>query len=291
MRRFILFHGLRHPDGMGVLEINGFLPHLATHGHVSASTQNQALSALLFLYRDVLRREFGQLDGVIRARRPVRLPIILTQEEVRALLGRMRGASWIMASLLYGAGLRLMETCRLRVQDLDFERNEILVRDGKGKKDRVTLLPVRSKKHLWAHMAMVKQQHHHDVERRDGAVELPDALRSKYPKAPFQWGWQWVFPATRQDIHGQTGEVRRHHLHESVLQRAVKEAARSAGLAKHATCHTLRHSFATHLLDAGYDIRTIQELLGHHDVATTMIYTHVLNKGGRGVRTPFDEAL
>ena len=256
---------------------------------MSASTQNQALAALLFLYRVVLGIELKWLDEMVRAKRPQRLPVVLTRREVRALLERLRGTTWLMASLLYGSGLRLLECARLRVKDVDFERGEILVRDGKGRKDRVTMLPASVKAPLRVHLAQVRQMHADDLRHGLGAVELPDALALKYSNASREWGWQWVFPASRHYVVAATGERRRHHLHETVLQRAVKQAAQEAGIAKPASCHTLRHSFATHLLEAGQDIRTIQELLGHRDVSTTMIYTHVLNRGGLGVRSPLDE--
>jgi integron integrase len=288
IRRFILFHKKRHPAEMGEAEVREFLSALATRSKVAASTQNQALSAILFLYRVVLRQEIGWVDGVIRAKRPVRLPVVLTRDEVRGLLARLEGVEWIMASLLYGAGLRLLDCCRLRIKDVDFERAEITVRDGKGQKDRVTLLPRSVKPRLQAHIARVHEQHQRDLARGWGSVELPAALARKYPRAATDWPWQWVFPATRHYRDRESGVMRRHHLHESVLQRAVREAVLRAGISRPATCHTLRHSFATHLLEDGYDIRTIQELLGHSDVSTTMIYTHVLNRGGRGVRSPLD---
>jgi len=288
VRRFILYHDKRHPDGMGEPEITRFLNSLASPGHVSASTQNQALSALLFLYKDVLRRELTWLDQVARARRPARLPVVLTRREVAAILARLRGIDWLMATMLYGAGLRLMECVRLRVKDIDFARSEVIVRDGKGGKDRVTLLPAATREPLRAHLERVRRQHQEDLRLGQGSVALPGALARKYPGAAREWGWHWVFPATRHYRDAPTGEMRRHHLHESVLQRAIKTAVHKAGLTKPASCHTLRHSFATHLLEDGYDIRTIQELLGHSDVTTTMIYTHVLNRGGRGVRSPLD---
>jgi integron integrase len=288
-RRFILFHGKRHPGEMGEAEIARFLSSLADHSRVSASTQNQALSALLFLYQEVLGRRLSWLKDVARAKKPLRLPVVLTRAEVEAVLARLDGVPRLMATLLYGAGLRLMDCCRLRVKDLDFGRNEITVRDGKGQKDRVTLLPRLLRQPLLDHLAKVRALHARDVASGRGRTPLPGALDRKYPNAALEWGWQWVFPATRFYRDAATGIWHRHHLHESVLQRAVKEAARSAGLAKPATCHTLRHSFATHLLEDGYDIRTIQELLGHSDVSTTMIYTHVLNRGGRGVRSPLDQ--
>jgi len=289
IRRFILFHGKRHPAEMGEAEISRFLSHLAVSGKVRASTQNQALSALLFLYRQVLSREVEWVEGIVRAKRPMHLPIVLTREEVRAVLGRLQGVEWMMASLLYGAGLRLLECCRLRVKDVDLAKREIVVRDGKGGKDRVTLLPAKVVEPLRVHLETMRRQHDRDLANGAGSVELPWAIERKYPRGPWEWGWQWVFPATRFYVHPATGRKRRHHLHESVLQKAVREAVLRAGVAKPATCHALRHSFATHLLEDGYDIRTIQELLGHSDVSTTMVYTHVLNRGGRGVRSPLDE--
>ena len=288
LRRFILSQGRRHPAEMGAPEVTAFLSDLAVRGRVSASTQNQALSAILFLYRNVLETELPWMEDVVRAKRPARLPVVLTREEVAAILARLTGTSWIMASLLYGSGLRLLECCRLRVKDVDLVRREIVIRDGKGQKDRVTLLPERAVAPLAAHLERVRRRHQEDLQRGAGSVELSSAIERKYPRAPWEWGWQWVFPATREYADPGTGRMRRHHLHESVLQRAVREAVIGAGLTKPASCHTLRHSFATHLLEAGYDIRTIQELLGHQDVATTMIYTHVLNRGGRGVRSPLD---
>jgi integron integrase len=289
IRRFIVFHGKRHPRDLGETEVTSFLSSLAAAGS-SASTQNQALSAILFLYGVVLGQRLGWMNDIVRARRPVRLPVVLSRDEVASLLSRLRGDVWLMAALLYGAGLRLLECAELRVKDLDFDRGELVVRDGKGGKDRVTMLPAALRGPLREHLGRVKAQHEADVAAGRGSVALPGALRVKYPGASVEWAWQWVFPATRFYIDRVTGERRRHHLHESVLQRAVKDAARAAGIWRPATCHSLRHSFATHLLEAGYDIRTIQELLGHRDVSTTMIYTHVLNRGGRGVRSPLDQA-
>jgi integron integrase len=288
IRRFVLFHGKRHPDQMGADEIRAFLTALATAGKVSASTQNQAFSALLFLYREVLKREIEGLADVPRAKRPIRLPQVLSQREVAAILRELRGAPGLIARLLYGAGLRLLECASLRVKDLDFARGEITVRDGKGRKDRVTMLPARLVEPLRKQLRRVARQHESDLSFGTGSVELPDALERKYPNAPWELAWQWIFPAHRHYLHRDTGRRRRHHLHESVVQRAFRDALRATGIAKAASCHTLRHSFATHLLESGYDIRTIQELLGHSDVATTMIYTHVLNRGGRGVRSPLD---
>ena len=288
VRRFVRFHGIRHPAHMAEPEVNAFLTHLAVDKQVSASTQTQALSALLFLYRHVIGREVGELTDLIRARKPKRLPVVLTRDEVKAVLGELDGDKRLMASLMYGAGLRLMECLRLRVLDLELTRGEIVVRDGKGGKDRVTMLPLSVKPSLDSQLAAARSVHQRDLADGWGRVALPDALARKYPNAPADWRWQWVFPQQRRWKNLQTGEQGRHHVHESIIQRAMKEAVGRAGIVKHATCHTLRHSFATHLLEAGYDIRTIQELLGHKDVRTTMIYTHVLNRGGQGVRSPDD---
>ena len=288
VRRFVLFHDKRHPQEMGKAEVSAFLSHLANEGRVSASTQNQALSALLFLYAQVLNQDIGWLDELVRAKRCARVPVVLTREEVRAVLAQLEGTMHLMASLLYGAGLRLLECCRLRVKDVDLERGEIVVRDGKGARDRVTMLPVRLVPALAAQLERVRAQQARDLADGTGSVELPLALERKYPRAPYEIGWQWVFPATRFYMDPASGRRRRHHLHESVLQRAMRGAVQGARISKPASCHTLRHSFATHLLENGYDIRTIQELLGHRDVSTTMIYTHVLNRGGRGVRSPLD---
>jgi len=288
IRRFIVFHGRRHPVAMGAPEITQFLTSLAVDRKVASSTQNQALSALLFLYRDVLERDLPWLDDIVRARRPERLPVVLTQAEVRAILGRLEGPTRLMAYLMYGAGLRLLECCRLRVQDVDFAASQIVVRAGKGDKDRVTMLPARVKPDLVRHLEAMQAQHRHDLRLGAGWVELPTALARKYPSAGRDWRWQWVFPATQTYIEPGSRERRRHHLHESVVQRAVKEAVQRAGLAKRAGPHTLRHSFATHLLENGHDIRTVQELLGHRDTSTTMIYTHVLNRGPAAVRSPAD---
>lgn len=288
VRRFIRFHGRRHPAQMGEPEVNAFLTSLATDEHVSASTQTQALSALLFLYRNVIHRDIGALHGLVRARKDRRLPVVLTRDEVQRVLDQLDGDLWLVASLLYGSGLRLTECLRLRIQDVDFSRGEVTVRDGKGGKDRVTMLPDASAAPLRRHLARVKELHARDLAAGWGRVRLPDAVDRKYPHAATDWRWQWVFPQRRRWRDPVTGEQGRHHVHETVVQRAVGEAVRRAGLTKRASCHTLRHSFATHLLEAGYDIRTIQELLGHKDVRTTMIYTHVLNRGGRGVRSPID---
>ena len=288
VRRFIYFHDVRHPAEMGEAEINAFLTHLAVRENVAASTQNQALSALLFLYRHVLDREAGKLDGVLRARQNTHLPVVMTREEVKAVLVHLAGDRWLIASLLYGAGLRLMECLRLRVKDVDFSRDEITVRQGKGGKDRVTMLPESVKKPLKEHLRAVSDIHAGDLADGWGRAPLPHSLDRKYPNAPADWAWQWVFPQFGRWKNLKTGEEGRHHIHETLVQRAVKQAVSEASIVKHVGCHTFRHSFATHLLEAGYDIRTIQELLGHKDVRTTMIYTHVLNKGGRGVRSPLD---
>ena len=286
--RFVRFHGMKHPAEMAEPEINAFLTHLAVEQNVSASTQNQALSAILFLYRRVLKREVGELGDLVRAREPQHLPVVLTRDEVRRVLSHMQGAEWLMASLLYGSGLRLSECLRLRVQDVDLARGELRVRDGKGAKDRATVLPQALKVPLQRQLAEARMVHEHDLAEGFGRVVLPDALARKYPNASAEWGWQWVFPQEKRWVNAAQGTQGRHHMHPTVLQRAVKVAVRAAGIAKHAGCHTLRHSFATHLLEDGYDIRTIQELLGHRDVRTTMIYTHVLNKGALGVSSPLD---
>jgi integron integrase len=288
LRRFLRFHQMRHPRQMGEAEINAFLSHLATEERVSASTQNQALAALLFLYRTVLGGDVGNLEGVIRARKRQRLPVVLTVGEVRAVLHHLDGAEALVAQLLYGAGLRLMEALRLRIKDVDLEQRCITVRCGKGDKDRRTVLPSSLVDPLKRHMNEVQHQHQNDLSAGWGAVELPHALERKYRNAAREWGWQWLFPQgrrwrdPRQNIEG------RHHLDPSLVQRAVRAAVQAAGISKPATCHTFRHSFATHLLEQGADIRTIQELLGHSDVKTTMIYTHVLNRGPTGVRSPAD---
>jgi integron integrase len=288
IRRYILFHGKRHPAEMGAREVEAFLSSLAVADRVSASTQNQALAALLFLYGQVLGTELPWLDKLVRATRPAHLPVVLSRDEVRAVLLALHGTSRLMAVLLYGAGLRLLECARLRVKDVDFAANQLMVRSGKGNRDRAALLPAGARAALRQHLARVQAQHQQDLRRGAGWVELPDALGRKYPNAGREWSWQWVFPATRCYVHPETGQRRRHHVHETVLQRAVRRAVLDAGIAKPASCHTFRHSFATHLLEDGYDIRTVQELLGHRDVRTTMIYTHVLNRGPAGVRSPLD---
>lgn len=288
VRRFILANGKRHPRDMGVREVEAFLSDLATRGGVAASTQNQALAALLFLYREVLGQDLPWMEHIRRARKPKRLPTVLTREEVAALLDQMNGVSWLMASLLYGAGLRLMECVRLRVQDVDFARREIIVRQGKGGKDRRTMLPAMVVDALQGQLAEARRTHDRDLAYGFGAVWLPHALSRKYVHAELEWAWQYVFPASTRSFDPRSGLERRHHLDETVLQRAVKAAVGRAGIAKPATCHTLRHSFATHLLEMGQDIRTVQELRGHADVSTTQIYTHVLNRGGNGVLSPLD---
>jgi integron integrase len=288
IRRFILFHRKRHPSELGQPDVERFLSDLATERRVSASTQNQALAALLFLYENVIERRLGWLENVVRAKRPERLPVVLTRAEVAAVLDAMDGVEKLSASLLYGAGLRLLELLRLRIKEVDFDGQQLLVRDGKGRKDRVTMLPASLRSGLREHIDRIRTQHQVDLARGWGFVELPDALRVKYPSAPREWPWQWVFPATRHYTDRETGEHRRHHLHETVLQRAVRRAGIAAGLSKPVSPHALRHSFATHLLESGSDIRTIQQLLGHKDVSTTMIYTHVLRRGPLGVQSPLD---
>ena len=289
VRRFIVFGGMTHPAELGEDEINAYVTHLAVHDHVSASTQTQALSAILFLYKHVLKRNVGEMPGLIRARKAERLPVVMTGSEVRAVLAELSDEQWLMASLMYGAGLRLSECLRLRVQDIDFSANEILVRDGKGAKDRVTMLPSTLKGPLQSQLRKANAVHDRDLADGWGRVLLPESLERKYPYAAVQWKWQWVFPQERRWRDPKTGVQGRHHVHQTVLQRAVKTAVARAGVQKNVGCHTLRHSFATQLLVSGYDIRTIQELLGHKDVRTTMVYTHVLNKGGRGVRSPLDD--
>lgn len=288
IKRFILFNGKRHPKRLGKPEIETFLTHLAVDRKVSASTQNQALSALLFLYRNVLGTELPYLEDVVRAKRPSRLPVVLTQTEVRSLLVQLDGEMHLIASLMYGSGLRVMETLRLRIKDIGFEYAQILVRDGKGAKDRVTVLPGNVVAPLERHIQGVRERHRLAVERSYAGVEMPHALSRKYPNAEHEWLWQYVFPAKSPSLDPRSGKRRRHHVHEIRVQRAIRQAARDAGIEKPVTPHTLRHCFATHLLERGYDIRTVQELLGHKDVRTTQIYTHVMKKGANAVRSPLD---
>lgn len=288
VKRFVLFHNKRHPKYMGEKEISEYLSHLATEQKVAASTQNQALNAIVFLYKHVLRIELGDFGHIERSKRPERLPTVMAKSEVSRVLAAMSGTYGLMTKLIYGCGLRLMECVRLRIKDIDFERNQVIVRDGKGMKDRVTMLPEQLKPSLLEHLARVKVIHEQDIQKGLGEVYLPFALERKYPNAAKEWGWQYVFPSERISKDHRSGKIRRHHLNESGLQRAVQSAARSAGLSKPVSPHTFRHSFATHLLESGYDIRTVQELLGHKDVSTTMIYTHVINKGGMGAESPLD---
>jgi len=288
VNRFFRFHR-RHPKELGAEEINRFLTHLAVHDHVAASTQRQALSAILFLYRNVLKMDPSWIENIVRARQPKRLPTVLSKEEVAALLARLEGTVQLIVLLLYGTGMRILECLRLRVQDVDFAIGTMTIRDGKGHKDRITLLPGACRQRLRDHLIRVREIHEQDLAEGYGQIYFPAALDRKYPNAATEWRWQYVFPAGSLGTGPRTNAVRRHHLHKSVIQKAIKQAARNADLTKKTSCHTLRHSFATHLLIAGYDIRTIQELLGHKDVKTTMIYTHVLNKsGGRGIVSPAD---
>jgi integron integrase len=287
--RFIRFHRLRHPERMGETEVAGFLTWLATERGVAASTQVQALSALLFLYGDVLGRPLDSLNHVHWARSRTHLPVVLTPEEVERILGQLAGTMHLVGLLLYGGGLRLMECLTLRVKDLDLGRREIRVREAKGGRERITILPGAALAELALHLETVRGLHQRELAEGRGAVEVPGALGRKYPNVSRDWVWQWVFPASRTYSDQETGEIRRHHLHESAVQRAFKAAVGRARIHKRATCHTLRHSFATHMLEGGYDIRTVQELLGHREVSTTMIYTHVLNRGGLGVRSPADQ--
>jgi integron integrase len=287
LRRFLRFHSLQHPRAMGSPEVNAFLTRLAVEEHVSASTQNQALAALLFLYRELLERDL-ELEGVVRASTRQRVPVVLSETEVREVRERLEGEPALVVGLLYGSGLRLMEALRLRVKDIDFQRREITVRDGKGGKDRITLLPMSLMPALQEHLLRVRSLHHGDMEAGWGRVLMPYALARKYPNANREWAWQWVFPQQNRWRDRDSGSQGRHHLDPSVVQKAVKRAVAEAGVSKQASSHTFRHSFATHLLERGQDIRTIQELLGHKDVKTTMIYTHVLNRGPLGVRSPAD---
>lgn len=289
IRRFILFHNKRHPQEMGIAEVEAFLTSLAVDGQVSASTQNQALSALLFLYRFVLKQEFEQPLDAVRAKPSRYLPTVLTKQEVRSVLGRTSGIQGLVLKVLYGSGLRLTEGLQLRVKDVDFAQRQVVVRDGKGHEGRVTMLPGSLIEPLQLHLQQVRRLHGQDLDTGFGSVYLPFALERKYPHADRAWIWQFVFPSFGRSRDPRSGIVRRHHLHETGVQRSLKAAVQEAGIAKRVSCHTLRHSFATHLLEDGYDIRTVQELLGHKDVKTTMIYTHVLNRGGRGVRSPLDD--
>jgi integron integrase len=291
IKRFILFHDKRHPQEMEATEIEEFLTHLAVDKNVAASTQNQALSAILFLYQEVLHKDLERPLDAVRAKQPKRLPTVLTKEEVQRVLAAMSGNYQLIARLLYGSGLRLVECLRLRVKDVDFAQHQIIVRDGKGRKDRVTVLPDSLIEPLQKHLRRVEMLHQNDLNDGYGAVYLPDALEQKYPNANCEWIWQYVFPSKSPSKDPRSGVTRRHHLHESAVQRAVRKAAKLAGINKPVSPHTFRHSFATHLLENGYDIRTVQELLGHKDVKTTMIYTHVLNRGGLAVRSPLDEPV
>jgi integron integrase len=288
IRRFILHHDKKHPAEMGAPEVEQFLTHLAVNGRVSASTQNQALSAVLFLYREVLGVDLPWLGGVVRAHAPSRMPVVLARREVQSLLDLLQGQFHLIGQLLYGSGLRLMEALRLRIKDVDFEYSQIVVRDGKGQKDRVTILPDVVVEPLQQHLALVRDQHERALRHGHGGVELPEALARKYPRAAQSLGWQYVFPAGRASADPRTGEWRRHHVHETSMQRAVRQAARRVGILKPVGPHTLRHCFATHLLERGYDIRTVQELMGHSDVRTTQIYTHVMKKGAGAVKSPLD---
>ena len=288
VRRFVRFNGMRHPAELGAPDVTRFLTHLASAGRVSASTQTQALSALLFLYRHVIGYELEGLGSIVRAAKPVHLPVVLSREEVRALLEALSGTSRLVTMLMYGSGLRLLESLQVRVKDLDFGSGEIVVRRGKGGRDRVTMLAESVTGELRVQLEKVRRLHERDLATGGGSAPLPGAIQRKAPGAAREWGWQFVFPASRRHADRASGVWYRHHLHESAVQRAVKRAVLEVGLSKRATCHSFRHSFATHLLQDGYDIRTVQELLGHRDVATTMIYTHVLNRGSYGVRSPAD---
>ncbi len=289
VKKFIFYHKKEHPANLKEKDIGDFLTHLAVQKNVAASTQNQALSAVLFLYKEVLQIDLKPLPDSVRAKRPQKLPVVFTVEEVKKVLSRMDGVNWLMAGLMYGAGLRLMETVRLRVQDVDFGYMQTLVRDGKGQKDRITMLPDSLKQPVKQHIEKVKYLHQQDLENGYDGVYLPFALSRKYPNANREFKWQYVFPARNLSRYPRSDNIYRHHVIESTIQKAVKQAIIRAGINKTGSCHTFRHSFATHLLENGYDIRTVQELLGHRDVRTTMIYTHVLQKGGKGVRSPLDD--
>src|ERR1051326_3928716 len=290
IKRYIVFHGKRHPKNLGTDELRAFLTHLAVNENVAATTQNQAFHALLFLYRQVLKIDLPEITGVERARVSRNLPVVFTKEEASAVITHLQGADKLIVSLLYGSGLRIMEAVRLRIKDLDFSRFEITVRDGKGEKDRLTMLPRSLRAALQVQIENVRHLHEHDRKRGGGEVYLPYALDRKYPNAAKEFIWQYLFPADRLSEDPRSGRTRRHHVNEQNVQRAVKSALRKADVRKNGTCHSFRHSFATHLLENGYDIRTVQELLGHKDVRTTMIYTHVLNRGGRAVRSPLDQS-
>ena len=289
IQRFVAFHRYRDPALLGTAEVRAYLTHLAVRQQVSASTQNQAFSALLFLFREVLERKLEGLDDTPRAKSSVRLPVVLSRHEVRAVLSRLRGRPWLIASLMYGSGLRLQECLALRIKDVEFDRRVLVVRDGKGRKDRETVFPGKLMDPLREQLQRVRSRHERDLVDGRGAVTLPDALERKYPSAPWELGWHWVFPASREYVDTGTGILRRHHLHPTLVQRIFRGAVRAAGITKPATSHSLRHSFATHMLESGYDIRTIQELLGHRDLSTTMIYTHVTSIGSKGVRSPLDD--
>ncbi|HEV7609669.1 MAG TPA: integron integrase [Steroidobacteraceae bacterium] len=288
IRRFVIFHGKQHPKLMGGVEVEKFLSHLAQDRNVSAATQAQALAALLFLYKRVLNVDLPWIDNVVRASRPRRLPTVLSQQEAQSVLANLNGANWLIGALLYGSGLRLTEALRLRIKDLDLENLRILVRDGKGRKDRVTIVPASLVTHLRAHLEKVRELHKQAIEHGFGGVELPFALERKYPRAHLEWAWQYAFPATRPSVDPCTSVRRRHHVFEDSVQRQVRNAARAAGIEKPVSPHTFRHGFATHLLENGYDIRTVQELMGHKNVSTTQIYTHVMAKGTSSVKSPFD---
>ncbi|MDJ0655950.1 MAG: integron integrase [Xanthomonadales bacterium] len=288
IKRFIFFHGTRHPRQLRRVHVEAFLSYLATERKVSPSTQNQAFCALLFLYREVLGIDVGKLEEVVRSKKPRRLPVVLTIAEVDAVMDRLHGTAWTVVGVLYGSGLRVTEALRLRVKDLDFERGELVVREGKGKVDRMTMLPRKLFDALKNQLRRSRELFDKDCSHGGADVWLPDALARKYPHASAEWPWQWVFPATKRSVDPRTGALRRHHVSASMIRKAVRSASRGAGIHKPVTCHAFRHSFATHLLEAGYDIRTVQELLGHRDVSTTMIYTHVLNRGGKGVMSPLD---
>jgi len=286
--RYVRFHGIRHPSLLGQGDVVAFLSALATRGNVTSSTQNQAMAALSFLYREVIGRPLEETERVARAKRSVRVPVVLTRDEVKRVIAELDEVPQLVALLLYGSGLRLLECLQLRIKDIDFGSHEIVVRAGKGDKDRMTMLPEGVAERLRSHLEVVRGVHARDLKRGGGRVDIPNALARKYPRASTEWRWQWVFPAARTYLDPVTRELRRHHMHVTVVQRAVVEAVARTGITKRATCHTFRHSFATHLIEDGYDIRTVQELLGHSDVRTTMVYTHVLKRGGRGVRSPID---